>query len=495
MADLNQAIAINPRTVFYIASTSKQFTAMSIALLAEQGRISLDDPVRKYVPELPDYASGVRIHHLVHHTSGIRDYLGLWGLSGRSFADEVPEAVALDLIARQRALDFEPGSRWSYSNSGYFLLSLIVKRVTHGSLRQFADENIFKPLRMLDTHFHDDKAMIVPRRAEGYEPDRAGGFHIVRTSFALVGDGGLLTTIEDLAKWDENFYHNVLGTRGQALIDQVTESGRLNSGEPTRYGFGLFGDEYRGLKTVEHGGSFIGYRAELLRFPSEHTSIGILCNDYTANPSQMAHRVTDIVLADRLSPAQATAGKGEAGVSVPAAALDRLAGRYEVGPGFVVEFRRGAGGLEAVLGGNPIPLTARADTAFTNPSGGEIVFGRGAKGEPTVLAKAFGMDRPAPKLGPVPVLTDADRQALVGRYASDELDTVYEIATKGDALEVRARLGEWRPLKPQVRDAFTEGGAKLEFDRDKRGAVTGFRLSAARSQNIRFVRVNAPPAR
>ena len=184
MADLNQGIPISPRTVFYIASTSKQFTAMSIALLAEQGKISLDDPIRKWVPELPAYADRITVKHLVHHTSGIRDYLGLWGMSGRSTADEIPEEVALDLIRRQKATDFEPGSRYSYSNSGYFLLSVIVKRASGLSLRQFAQANMFGPLGMTSTHFHDRNTEIVPNRAEGYQPSPAGGFDIVRTSFA-----------------------------------------------------------------------------------------------------------------------------------------------------------------------------------------------------------------------------------------------------------------------------------------------------------------------
>src|SRR5438876_6046097 len=156
MADLNQGIAITPRTVFYLASTSKQFTAMSVALLAEQGKVRLDDPVRKYVPELPPYADSITVRNLIHHTSGIRDYLNLWALSGRSFADEIPEEVALDLIARQHAADFPPGVRFSYSNSGYHLLALIVKRASGLTLRDFAEANIFRPLGMRSTHFHDD---------------------------------------------------------------------------------------------------------------------------------------------------------------------------------------------------------------------------------------------------------------------------------------------------------------------------------------------------
>ncbi|MBK7596936.1 MAG: beta-lactamase family protein [Gemmatimonadetes bacterium] len=339
MADLNQRVPIGPQTVFYIASTSKQFTAMSVALLAEDGTISLDDHIRKWIPELPAYTDGIAIRHLLHHTSGIRDYLGLWQLSGRSIADEVPQEMALDLIIRQRALDFEPGNQYSYSNSGYLLLAELVKRASGQSLRDFAAARIFTPLGMTSTQFHDNNARIVERRAEGYQPTGAGAFEIVRTSFALVGDGGLLTTVEDLLKWDQNFYDNHLGRGGAPLIRQVTtpSSEPLADGRPQRYAFGLMPGTYRGLDIVEHGGAFIGFRAQLLRVPAAHLSVAVLCNDYTAQPEQMARQVVDRYLADRLAPVVAAgtgaATGGRSSVSVSSGAVDRWIGRYEVLPG------------------------------------------------------------------------------------------------------------------------------------------------------------------
>lgn len=303
MAELNQGVPIGTSTVFYIASTSKQFTAASIALLVEEGKLSLSDPVRKWIPELPAYTQPITIANLVHHTSGIRDYLGLWAMSGRSIADEVPQEMALDLIVRQRALDFAPGSRYSYSNSGYLLLAEIVKRASGKSLRDFTTERIFAPLGMSSTQFHDDNTRIVARRAEGYQPT-ATGFQIVRTSFALVGDGGVLTTVEDLQKWDSNFYQNRLGKGAPSLVRQlVTPSALpLAEGRPQRYAFGLMPGKYRGLEIVEHGGAFIGFRAQLLRFPTEHFSVALLCNDYTAQPEAMSRKVADLYLADRLAP-------------------------------------------------------------------------------------------------------------------------------------------------------------------------------------------------
>lgn len=297
MANLEQRIPIAPDTAFYICSTSKQFTAMSIALLEEQGKISLDDDIRKYLPEMPAYERPVTIRHLIHHTSGLRDYLMLWTLAGRSFADSIAEAEAIALIARQKSLNFTPGDQYLYSNSGYFLLSVIVKRASGKSLRDFADQYMFKPLGMRNTSFHDDKSMLIPRRADGHNP-RIGGFSLVKTSFDLVGDGGLYTTAEDLFFWDQNFYRNRLGKGSQSLIDRVLTRGKLNDGKEISYAFGLGIGEYRGLKMVGHAGSFIGFRSEMIRFPEQKFSVIVLSNLGNVDTDKLARKVADIYLGD-----------------------------------------------------------------------------------------------------------------------------------------------------------------------------------------------------
>ena len=487
MADLNQGVPITTSTVFYIASTSKQFTAMSTALLAEQGKISLDDLVRKWVPELPAFADKVTIRNLVHHTSGIRDYLGLWGTSGRSFADEIPEEVGLNLIVRQKALDFEPGSRFSYSNSGYFLLSVIVHRASGKTLRQFAEANIFGPLGMTETHFHDNNAEIVSRRAEGYQPLPGGGFEIVRTSFALVGDGGLLTTIRDLAKWDENFFANRLGTRGAALVEQVTTPGPLTSGEAQTYAFGLTARDYRGQPVIEHGGSFIGYRAQLLRFPAQHFSVAVLCNDYTAGPEQMAQQVADLYLADRLAPVAGPKAKAT-GVTVAADRLDRWVGSYELLPGTVGRVTREGLVLSIRVFGQTIALGAIDDSTFDASQIADRIAFRITGGGPAVVVKALGILEPVVKLGPAPVYSGADLQAYAGRYTSDELDTWSVLEAKGDTLRARTRWAAWLTLEPIAKDRFGLSGARVQFERDRAGKVTGYRVSAGRMQNVGFVR-------
>lgn len=491
MADLNQGIPIGTNTVFYIASTSKQFTAASIALLVESGTLSLADPVRKWVPELPAYTQPITVEHLVHHTSGIRDYLGLWAMSGRSIADEIPQEMALEMIARQRALDFEPGTRYSYSNSGYLLLAEIVKRASGKSLHDFTGEHMFAPLGMTSTQFHDDNTRIVARRAEGYQPT-ATGFQIVRTSFALVGDGGLLTTVEDLQKWDRNFYQNRLGKGDPALIRQlVTPSALpLAGGRPQRYAFGLMPGKYRGLEMVEHGGAFIGFRAQLLRFPTEHLSVALLCNDYTAQPEAMSRKVADLYLADRLAPAVASAA-GTSATNAPASpAMDRWAGRYEVLPGIVANVARDSAGMAVRLMGQRMPLVPLSDSVFRSGEATDSVIFSSSSSGASVRVTAFDMAVPALRLPAAPTLTAATGAPYAGRYTSPELDTWATVRMDNDTLRARMRYGAWLTLEPIAPDVFSVVGmgARLAFTRDRRGGIAGFAMSAARTNNLAFTR-------
>lgn len=295
-ANLDYGIPITPQTVFYIASVSKQFAAASIVLAARQGYLSLDDDIRKWIPELPDYGSPITIRHLIHHTSGLRDYLTLLDLTGRS-ADVNTDEEVINLIAQQKDLNFTPGTEYSYSNSGYFLLSQIIERATGQSLREFADEHLFRPLGMANTHFHDDPRHVQENRAVGYLPTDDGEYRIaVLANFDKVGDGGLYTTVEDLYLWDQNFYHNRLG--GEGFVDQLLTRGVLSNGDTLDYAFALVHGDYKGLSTVEHGGSYQGYRTALLRFPEQRFSVILLCNEGTIDPDSLARQVADLYLAD-----------------------------------------------------------------------------------------------------------------------------------------------------------------------------------------------------
>jgi CubicO group peptidase (beta-lactamase class C family) len=332
LANIEEDVPITSESVFDIGSTSKQFTAASILLLEKQGKLSVNDDVRKYIPELPDYGPKITILHLLNHTSGLRDYLTLMDLAGINTDSVTTDEDALQIITRQKALNFAPGSDWLYSNTGFFLLSIIVKRVSGKTLREFAAENIFTPLGMTHTQYRDDHTALIPDRAMAYDPkEKKDGFKLDVSYFEQTGDGAVHTSVEDLIKWDENFYSGQVG--GRDFLAEIQEPGKLNSGKVLDYAKGLRIADYRGLHTVSHGGSWGGYRAELLRFPEQHFSVACLCNRGDANPTRRAHQVADIYLGIMMRPKEEkraaereTAEKKE--VSLSAEQLRAYAGDY-----------------------------------------------------------------------------------------------------------------------------------------------------------------------
>ena len=308
LANIEEGVSITPQTVFDIGSTSKQFTAASILLLEKQGKLSVHDDIRKYLPEIPDYGHTITILHLLNHTSGLRDYLTLFELAGINIDGVTGDDEALAVIARQKALNFEPGSEWLYSNSGFFLLSVIVKRVSGKTLREFAAENIFDPLEMKQTVFRNQHTQLVGNRAMAYDPNEAGtGYALNVSYFEQTGDGAVHTSVEDLLKWDENFYSGKVG--GQPFLAEMQEPGKLNSGKTLDYAKGLFVGTYRGLRFVDHGGSWGGYRAQLLRFPDEHFSVACLCNVANASPDKRSHQIADVFLASEMKEPKPAAEK------------------------------------------------------------------------------------------------------------------------------------------------------------------------------------------
>jgi len=305
LANLEENVAITPQSVFDIGSTSKQFTAASILLLEKQGKLSINDDIRKYLSEIPDYGQKITILNLLNHTSGLRDYLTLMELAGINIDGVTTDEDALQMIVRQKALNFAPGSDWLYSNTGFFLLSVIVKRVSGKTLREFAGENIFTPLEMTHTQYRDDHTSLIANRAMAYDAkEKGGGYSLDVSYFEQTGDGAVHTSVEDLQKWDENFYSGQIG--GKEFLTEIQEVGKLNNGKLLLYAKGLHIEDYRGLHTVSHGGSWGGYRAELLRFPGQHFSVACLCNLGSANPSKRAHQVADVFLGDVMKPRSAT---------------------------------------------------------------------------------------------------------------------------------------------------------------------------------------------
>jgi CubicO group peptidase (beta-lactamase class C family)/lysophospholipase L1-like esterase len=351
MANLDYDIPITPRTVFYVGSVTKQFTAALAAMLALDGKLALDADIRRYLPEMPDYAKTygvpVTVADLIHHTSGIRDIYGLMGLAGMRLEDVMPDDSALALIARQKELNFKPGTEYLYSNSGYWLLGRILERVSGKPLRVLADERIFTPLGMTHTHFHDDPGHVMKDRAMSYEPDGVGGFRIAYLqNFDKIGAGGLYSTVEDLAKWDANYYSHLVG--GDALQKLIHTRGVLASGDTLIYAFGNEVSTYRGLRTDEHAGSMMGYKAHLLRFPDQRLSVIETCNLGSINPGPIARQIAELYLGDRMSPAtRPVVRRGSpsaATISLAAADLNRVTGSYtseELGATYRVFMRDG----------------------------------------------------------------------------------------------------------------------------------------------------------
>ena len=292
-ADLGRRLPITPRTRFDIASTSKQFTAASVLLLAERGRLSLDDDVRKYVPELPRHDTVITLRHLLHHTSGLPNYIDLLARSGKSYEEVTTDDDALAALAAAPQLQFPPGTAFRYNDSGYFLLSLVVKRVTGSTLRDFAAENLFAPLGMTDTRIVDDLRHEVPGRAVPYERD-GGAFQPVASAWEQTGDGGVNSTVLDLARWDANFYTGAVG--GKPLRAAMTTPGSLANGSPLPYGGGLFLDRFRGHRRVRHPGSWRGFCSELMRLPGRRLSVITLCNAGDADPATLSEQVADLYL-------------------------------------------------------------------------------------------------------------------------------------------------------------------------------------------------------
>jgi len=480
-ASIEHDVAFSADTIFDIGSTSKQFMASAILLLAADGRLSLDDDVRKYVPELPEYSAPITIRHLLTHTSGLRDYITLMTLGGWQMEDVTTPAQALDVIRRQRGLDFPTGTEFAYSNTGYFLPSIIVERVSGKPLAAFARERIFQPAGMTATRYMDDHAAIVPKRAAGYEPAEGGGFRVSQSNWEQLGDGAVQTSVNELLKWDTNFYSPTVG--GPRLVSQLQDEGRLKNGQPIGYGLGLFVGKYRGLRTVRHGGSWAGYRAELLRFPDERASVIVLCNLGTADPEARANRVADIVLARRFTepaPPPATASDGDSRAVAAFAGVYWNADRLSL-----LRFVGHERGLALTSGGAARPLAAAADGKYR--IGTQDVRYRFIPGNPRRVERQGGDDPPVSFLEqaawtPAPDALDA----FVGVYRSEELQTRWTLERDGASLVLRDLRQSSRTLGPAFKGVFTGDGFAVRFDSADR--PTAFVVGAGRARGMEFLR-------
>jgi CubicO group peptidase (beta-lactamase class C family) len=498
MADLDHNVPITADTVFHVASMSKQFTAAAIVMLAQERMLSLDDEVRKYVPELPDFGAPVTLRKLVHHTSGLRDQWELLGLPGWRYSlDLITDDDVLSIMSRQKDLNFPPGSKHMYSNTGYTLLAQVVKRVSGQSFREFTTSRIFQPLGMRSTHFRDDHAEIVKNMAYGYVPAK-DTFRISITNFDTVGATSLLTTVEDLALWDENFYNPRVG--GPEMIRQMLERGKLNDGEQLDYAFGLVIGKHRGLATVDHAGGDAGYRSDMIRFPDQHFTAVCLCNRADSNPSELTLQVAEIYLAKEMTAAdKVDAGPGKTMQLAP----EKLAAK--VGTYIKAE------------GGQTLSITLKDDKLHITPGAGEDSYEMNALSEndfrlatapidfkfealkpggPLRLIVKHGEDKPEVFEAVSPFTpSTSELSSCVGFYYSEEIEPIYVMKIDDGKLMLNTLKNKPDTLRPITPDLFAGSIGTIRFKRNAQRQVSGFVLNADHVRNMRFQKGSGRPER
>ena len=489
MADLDHNVPITPVTVFHVASMSEQFTAAVIVMLAQERKLSLDDDVRKYVPELPDFGVPITIRQLVYHTSGLRDQWGLLGLAGWRYSlDLITDDDVLSIMSRQKDLNFPPGSKHMYCNTGYTLLAQVVKRVSGQSFREFTTSRIFQPLGMKNTHFRDDHAEIVKDMAYGYVPAK-DTFRISITNFDTVGATSLLTTVEDLALWDENFYNPRAG--GPGMIKQMLEPGQLSNGEQLHYAYGLVIGKYRGLPTVDHAGGDAGYRSDMIRFPDQHFTAACLCNLAASNPSELTRKVAEIYLAKDMTPPDKADAGPEKTVQLPPEKLTPKVGTYLTAEGdHTLSITLKDGKLHVTSGAeeDSYEMNALSESEFRLVIAPvDFKFEPLKPGGPLGLIVKPGDEKPE-VFEAVTAFTPSTSElsSCVGSYYSEEVEPVYVMKIDGGKLVLHRLKNKPDTLRPVTRDLFAGSIGSIRFTRNAQDQVSGFVLNAGRVRNVRF---------
>ena len=486
-ANLEYDVPIKADTVFHVASVSKQFTAMAIVLLEQDGKLSIDDDVRKYLAELPDYKQRITIRQLLQHTSGIRDQWQTLAIAGWRLDDVITQKQILRMLFRQKELNFEPETAHLYSNGGYTLLAEIVARVSGKPFPEFCDERIFKPLGMSRTHFHDDHRRIVRDRAASFEPFGAG-YRAAPLNYANVGATSLFTTAPDLARWLDNFRAPKVGDA--KAIARLQEQAKLANGETIAYALGVSIGQYRGLRTVSHSGGDAGYRSHVVWFPEHQLGVAVLSNLGSFNPGGLANQVAAVYLEQAMKPEAAPPPAQERKfITLDSGAVDRFVGHYQIGDRVIHAVKQDGRLMAAPVGSTPLelkPLAAnrfyaeqmRTEVEFTPKDAGGMAIkfmqpGGTLSGERVAFA-AFD---------------ERDLNLYPGAYWSEELETRYTVLLKDGKLSVdHAHHGEVL-LTSFAKDRFRSGSwfmTEVRFGRDASGNVSTMTLGGGRLTGIRF---------
>jgi CubicO group peptidase (beta-lactamase class C family) len=474
MADLEHEVPNTPDTIFEAGSVSKQFTAAAVLLLAREGKLSLDDPVRKDIPEVPDYGAPLTIRHMLNHSSGLRDWGSVASIAGWPRTRRVhTHAHVLEIISRQRALNFPTGTRYSYSNSGYNLAAVLVERVSGVPFAEFTATRIFKPLGMTRTSWRDDHRRIVKGRAVAYG-EAAGQYETLMPFEDVHGNGGLLTTVGDLLIWNHNFVTHVVGDAD--FVQEMERPGRFNDGREHGYALGLMVGTRFGLREVAHSGSTAGYTAHLTRFPEQQLSVAVLCNASTGRATQAALDVAAIHLGER---ALQTREQSHFMSPLP---VERLTGLFRsmlTGVAARVLSAPEVDGVRIERGGQ-FARTSNAGTRFVADSGDAWE----TDGQRAGLVDRHGSVEEFERIEPwAPSAAELD--ALTGTYVSDEAETTLTVAVQDGGLVLKRRPDATIRLTPLYRDAFSGSIGTVIF---RRGAAPELSVVQDRVWNMRFTR-------
>ena len=482
LAEMEHNIPNTPQTIFESGSVAKQFTAAALVLLAQDGKLSIDDPVKKYIPELPEYDKPITIRHILNHTAGLRDWGSVMSLTGAGRGDRVvTQDIALDVIVRQKGLDFTPGAEYSYSNSGYQLAAVIVERVSKQKFGAFVEERLFKPLGMTKSSWREDYQKLVPGRAQAYS--RSGENAPWRLSMPImnvVGNGGMLTTVGDWLKWNAMLDARSMGA---PLVQALETQGVLNDGRKINYALGLDVTSYKGLKEISHGGATAGYITFLARYPEKKLSIALLCNGSPPPFSgQLVHSFVDEILGPFPEDPKAPEG-----VAMTEDQLKKFVGIWRN------ERSRNVNRTvldKGVLKLNNNPLKPMADGSFLLGTSVKMKFTLDKDGKP-IKADIFNDDGSVTNLTAQQEWTPtaADLAAFAGDWYSDEARTTLSVVLEGEkayAVQPGAFKVEMRPI---YKDAFFAQGTVLWATRDASGKIDKLHATASRMRDVPFTRV------
>ena len=478
LADLEHNVPNTTQTIFESGSVAKQFTSAAVVLLQQDGKLSLDDPVRKYITELPDYGSPLTIRHLLNHTSGLRDWGAVLSLTGAGRGERViSQDLALDVITHQQALDFTPGTEYSYSNSGYNLAAIIVERVSKQKFPVFVEERLFKPLGMKNSSWRDDYQRIVPGRAQAYSRQGNGPWRLNMPFMNVYGNGGMLTTVGDWMKWNAMLDSHSLGA---PLVNALETRGVLNDGRKIAYALGLSIDSFKGLKDVAHGGATAGYQTFLTRYPDKKVSVGVMCNGTSPNAGGIAESITEEIFGPFPEPPRTESAKASEDELKKFVGIWRNE-KTHAPARFVIE-----NGVSRWSGGRLVPIGGGQFTLGDN----QLKFTFDKDGKP-MFAETVDSDGEVRRFVPEKEWTPkaADLASFKGDWFSEEAGATFSVAVDADKAFIKQRPAMKLPLQPLYKDHFSVQGYVVWFTRDNNGKVTGLHVGASRMRDMPFVRV------